>query len=285
MTRDVSVQLVGDADRDAVVAYLSQYPLSNLLLLDVAARLGAAPAPGEMRGQVAVAQRNGAIIGVAGLRPSVAFDSAIAPEALEALHPFLESLGIGLLKSAEGVVDVVWQQLARRGRRRAIVDRLETAYALRGGEPRLVSPPDGALTRAARSADLDRLVIAARESLREEHRPDPFAGDIRGFRRWVRGRIPRARVVELEGRLVFVGYADVQRPEGWLVQGVYTFPEVRGRGFATAGVSALCQEAFGAGADHVQLAVVDGNLPGQRLYEGLGFKPFEKLRTILFIEA
>ena len=99
MTRDVSVQLVGDADRDAVVAYLSQYPLSNLLLLDVAARLGAAPAPGEMRGQVAVAQRNGAIIGVAGLRPSVAFDSAIAPEALEALNPFLESLGIGLLKS------------------------------------------------------------------------------------------------------------------------------------------------------------------------------------------
>ena len=285
MTRDVSAQLVGDADRDAVVAYLSRNPLANLLLLDVAARLGSTPAPGEMSGQVAVARRNGAIIGVAGLRPSVAFDAAITPEAVEALLPFLESLGVGLVKSPAVVVDAVWRRLVGRGRRRAIVDRLETAYALRASEPRPLPPPAGARTRTARRADLDLLVIAARESLREEHRPDPFEGDIRGFRRWVRGRIARARVVESEGRLVFVGYADVQRLEGWLVQGVYTFPEARGRGFATAGVSALCHEAFDAGADHVQLAVVDGNLPGQRLYEGLGFKPFEKLRTILFTEA
>ncbi len=285
MTRDDSAQLVGDADRDAVVSYLACNPLGNLLLLDVAARLGSAPAPGEMRAQVAVARRDGAIIGVAGLRPSVAFDAAIMPEAVEALHPFLESLGIGLVKSPTGVVDAVWRRLASRGGRRAIIDRLETAYALRAQEPRPAPPPVRARARTARSADLERLVIAARESLREEHRPDPFAGDVRGFRRWVRGRIPRARVVESKGRLVSVGYADVQRQEGWLVQGVYTFPEARGRGFATTGVSALCHEAFDAGADHVQLAVVDGNLPGQRLYEGLGFKPFEKLRTILFVEA
>jgi predicted GNAT family acetyltransferase len=32
----------------------------------------------------------------------------------------------------------------------------------------------------------------------------------------------------------------------------------------------------------VQLAVVDGNLPAERLYQSLGFKPFAKLRTILF---
>ena len=33
---------------------------------------------------------------------------------------------------------------------------------------------------------------------------------------------------------------------------------------------------------HVQLAVIDGNEAGRALYEGLGFKPFGKLRTILF---
>ena len=44
----------------------------------------------------------------------------------------------------------------------------------------------------------------------------------------------------------------------------------------------LCHEAFAAGADHVQLAVIDGNEAGRALYEGLGFKPFGKLRTILF---
>jgi predicted GNAT family acetyltransferase len=101
----------------------------------------------------------------------------------------------------------------------------------------------------------------------------------------VLGRAPRARVVECKGRIVFVGYADVQRPEGWLLQGIYTWPEARVRGFATVGVSDLCREAFAAGADHVQLAVVEGNAPGIRLYESLGFKPFGRLRTILFTDA
>ena len=41
-------------------------------------------------------------------------------------------------------------------------------------------------------------------------------------------------------------------------------------------------EAFEAGADHVQLAVVEGNTAGVRLYEKLGFEPFARLRTILF---
>jgi hypothetical protein len=40
--------------------------------------------------------------------------------------------------------------------------------------------------------------------------------------------------------------------------------------------------AFDQGAEHVQLAVVDGNEPGRSLYESLGFRPFAKLRTILF---
>ena len=38
----------------------------------------------------------------------------------------------------------------------------------------------------------------------------------------------------------------------------------------------------GTGVSSVQLSVVDGNVAGRRLYEGLGFEPFAKLRTILF---
>ena len=101
-------------------------------------------------------------------------------------------------------------------------------------------------------------------------------------RRWVRGRVPRATVVDVSGSIGFVGYADVQRPEGWLLQGVYTWPALRRRGLAAVGVSALCRAAFEAGADHAQLAVVDGNAPAERLYAKLGFKPFARLRTILF---
>jgi predicted GNAT family acetyltransferase len=142
--------------------------------------------------------------------------------------------------------------------------------------------PEGARVRGAGAADLEALVFAARESLREEQRPDPFSGDARGFRRWVQGRVPRARVVESAARIVFVGYADVQRNEGWLLQGVYTWPRARRRGYGAAGTSALCREAFERGAEHVQLSVVDGNDGARALYEGIGFKPFARLRTILF---
>ena len=82
--------------------------------------------------------------------------------------------------------------------------------------------------------------------------------------------------------MAFVAYADVRCHEGWLLQGVYTWPEFRRRGLAAAGVSLLCGQAFSEGAEHVQLAVVDGNRPGEALYEGLGFRSFAKLRTILF---
>jgi predicted GNAT family acetyltransferase len=174
----------------------------------------------------------------------------------------------------------MWSHLSRRRRHRVWLDRLETALALDARGARL---GEHALpVRRATPRDLDSLVHAARESLREEGRPDPFAGDARGFRHWVEGRLPRALLVEHGGAVCFVGYADVQRPEGWLLQGVYTWPEARRRGHASAGTSALCREAFAAGSSHVQLAVVDGNEAARRLYEGLGFEPFGRLRTILF---
>jgi predicted GNAT family acetyltransferase len=79
-----------------------------------------------------------------------------------------------------------------------------------------------------------------------------------------------------------VAYADVRRPEGWLIQGVYTWPEVRRRGFARRGMDSVIREAFASGATHVQLAVVQGNDRASRLYEKLGFQAFSELRTILF---
>lgn len=280
--RSIHTHLLVPEEREEVLAFLTADTRENLMLMDLVARLGEVPAPGEMRAQVAVATRGGELVGVVALRPSVVFDACIEGEAAEALLPHLEPLGIGLVKSGEAIVDLAWAQLCRGGRRHAVIDRLETAYGLVPADARLSPPREDVLVRVAGIADLEPLVFAARESLREESRPDPFSGDVRGFRRWVRGRVSRARLVEHDDRAVFVGYADVRRPEGWLLQGIYTWPEVRQRGFAALGTSDLCREAFAAGADHVQLAVVDGNDPARRLYEGLGFKPFGRLRTILF---
>jgi ribosomal protein S18 acetylase RimI-like enzyme len=262
------------------LAYLEREPRLNLVLIDLVLRLGGEPPGGEPRPAVLAALRGEEIAGLAAVRPSTVLDATADPEALEALLPHLGSLGSGLVKSTESVVAPLWRWLEAHGRR-ALLDRIEIGYALEPPAPE-VEPPGDARVRRARRGDLEALVEAARASLREENRPDAFRGDPLGFRRWVDSRIPRATIVEAAGRVVFVGYADVQCPRGWLLQGVYTWPSWRRRGVARAGVAALCRQAFAEGADHVQLAVVESNRAAERLYESLGFRAFGRVRTLLF---
>lgn len=270
-------------ERDVVLAHLARDARENLLLMEMVAGIGLSPHASEAPTQVVAAWSGNEIAGVASLRPSIVLDVGMTDEGLAACLPALSALGSGLIKSPAAGVEPVWQALSARGRR-ALIDRRETAYVRQAssGIPQC-SPGPGCVMRRADESELEDLVDAARASLREEDRPDPFEGDPEGFRRWVRGRVPRARLVTQDGKPTFVGYADVRRPEGWLVQGVYTWPAHRRRGYASAGMAGLLSEAFEAGADHVQLAVVEGNVPAVRLYEGLGFEPFCELRTILFL--
>lgn len=266
---------------DATRALLARDPVANLFLIDIAGRLGEPPSPGEAPSEMLGAWRDGELVAVGSLRPSIAFTAA-PPEVLKAFLPFLEPIGVGLIKSSTETVDALWQELGRSRHRRVVLDRAETAYVVRETEASLAPVRDRERVRDADFGDLEKLIVAARESLREENRPDPFAGDIRGFKRWVRGRVPRARVVESGGTVACVGYADVRLPAGWLLQGIYCWPDARRLGFATVAVSDLCRVAFAAGAEHVQLAVVEGNAAAQRLYSGLGFRACGSLRTILF---
>ncbi len=262
-------------DRAGAEALLRPSAREDLVLLD--AVTGAGP-DRLLRTEVVGAFAGDRLIALAMVRPGVALASANPPGAAEFFVPFVLGLGGGLIKSPEAGAGELFEALRRRGVR-ALLDRRENALALEAGAG---SPRSDPRVRPAGEGDLPRLVEAARASLREEGRPDPFDVDPAGFRRWVRGRIPRARVLEEAGEVAFVGYADVQRPEGWLVQGVFTWPRWRRRGLAEAGMRALLAEAFAAGADHVQLAVVEGNTAAERLYAKLGFRRFGTLRTILF---
>lgn len=262
------------------VAYLETGLPQDLLLLDLLDGSDVHTASG-MTPHAFGAWRDDALVGLALGHPSVVLDSRLAGDVLDALCGPLETVEAGLLKSAPAQVGPVWQRLWDRGRR-AHLDRMETGFLVR---PRAHASPDlppQSHFRKALAGDLDVLVESARASLLEEGRPDPDLTDPVGFRRWVASRMPRARIIEYRGAPVFVGYADVHRPEGWLIQGVFTVPALRRRGFAAAGVAALLAEAFAAGADHVQLTAIDDNRGARRLYENLGFEPFGPIRTILF---
>lgn len=276
----IRVRSVTARDRDAVIARLERSARLNLFLLDLALRLDD-PASSRARGELLGAWRGEELVGVASVQPSLVLDATAEPEALAAFFPYLGTVASGLVKSGAEVVAPLFAWLENHGRQ-ILLDRIEHAFALEPGEARLPAPPRGVRVRSADVDDLPALVEASRASLLEEDRPDPTESDAAGFKRWVAGRIRQAVVAEEHGRVGFVGYADVRSPRGWLLQGVYTWPSFRRHGLARAGVAELCRRAFAERADHVQLAVVDGNAPAIALYEGLGFRRFARLRTVLF---
>jgi RimJ/RimL family protein N-acetyltransferase len=274
------VRALRPRERERALTRLRPQARDDLFLMDLVRQLGA-PARGEIESEVLGAWRGDALVGLASARPTIVLESGLDGDALRALLGPLSTLASGLIRAPAPLVAPLWVELARRGRR-ALVDRLEASLVLERSDARRPALAPGVRVRPATAVDLDPLVEAARASLREESRPDPFLGDPRGFRRWVASRLARARVAERDGRVVWVGYADVRLAEGWLLQGVYTWPDVRRQGLAAAGVGALCEAAFAAGAEHVQLSVVEGNRAALALYERLGFRPHAVLRTLLF---
>jgi RimJ/RimL family protein N-acetyltransferase len=276
----IRVRAVTAGDQAAVIARLEREAKLNLYLLDLALRLHET-GPGRARSELLGAWRGEELVGVASVQPSLVLDATAEPDALAAFFPYLGTVASGLVKSTAEVVGPLFAWLENHGRQ-ILLDRIEHAFALAPPGARLPEPPRGVRVRSADVDDLPALVEASRASLLEEDRPDPTETDPAGFKRWVAGRVRQAVVAEERGRVGFVGYADVRSPRGWLLQGVYTWPSFRRHGLARAGVAELCRRAFAERADHVQLAVVEGNAPAVNLYEQLGFTRFARLRTVLF---
>jgi ribosomal protein S18 acetylase RimI-like enzyme len=82
-------------------------------------------------------------------------------------------------------------------------------------------------------------------------------------KRWF-GVRDKGVVVSLAAMVVIgdVGYLD----------NVATFPEARGRGYASALTSRLCAEAMAAGAEHVSLFADPGAKDVVSMYERIGFR-------------
>jgi len=169
VVRELNVRPLRVRDRGAALRHLDRASRLNLSLIDLVLRLGTSSRRGEGRAELLAAYRGRELVGVAALHPSMTLDATVGREVLEAFFPYLASVGSGLVKSGEEVVDPLWEWLRSQGRR-ALLDRIETGYALEARYARLVDAGRGGRVREARDEDLDLLVDAARASLREGSR-------------------------------------------------------------------------------------------------------------------
>ena len=102
-------------------------------------------------------------------------------------------------------------------------------------------------------------------------------------------RLRTARIIDagwwwryrVDGNLAFMCNVGSASPFTAQLQGVWTPPEMRGKGFATRGLAAICDRLLD---EHPTLClyVNDFNLPAIALYERVGFARAGEFATILF---
>jgi predicted GNAT family acetyltransferase len=142
------------------------------------------------------------------------------------------------------------------------------------------------LVRPLRKDEMDLALPAAVAMFTEEVGFSPLDAEDGGL-------IYQARVAETlgsgrcfarveHGRVVFKAEIGAVTPHTCQLQGVWTAPELRGRGLATAGLAAVLRYALAGGAPVVSLYVNDFNAPALALYRRLGFTETGTLMSVLF---
>jgi predicted GNAT family acetyltransferase len=107
------------------------------------------------------------------------------------------------------------------------------------------------------------------EALEEDDRP----GSEEAADRWIAGRGRSLYVWETDGALVSLTGITGQTPHGIRVGPVYTPPDLRGRGFASALVAEVSQAQLDSGRRFVFLFTDLANPTANRIYQAIGYEP------------
>jgi uncharacterized protein len=154
---------------------------------------------------------------------------------------------------------------------------------VRVNPPGIVPDP---LVRPVRKAEMDLVLPAAVAMFTEEVGVSPRAAADGGL-------TYQARVAETvgvgrcfarieDGRVVFKAEIGAVTPRVCQLQGVWTAPDRRGQGLATAGLAAVIRYALAETSPVVSLYVNDFNAPALTVYRRLGFTESGALMSVLF---
>jgi predicted GNAT family acetyltransferase len=205
------------------------------------------------------------------------------PPAVAAFADLLggETRGCSSIVGSADAVLGLWSRLGTRWGQAREVRPCQPLLAV--AEPPLV-PPDPAV-RLVRPDEIDLLYPAAVAMYTEEVGVSPVGdpGD-RSYRDRVTDLVQtrRAYAKIVGGQVVFKAELAVVTSQTAQIQGVWTAPEWRGQGLATAGISAVVRDALYRVAPSVSLYVNDYNVAAQRVYAKCGFRRVGTFATVLF---
>jgi predicted GNAT family acetyltransferase len=278
------VRTAGAGDTPRMLEFTERDPAENVFLSYLLRRDGLERGL-EARSWV-LAERDREVCGVC-LASGNVVPAVAGEEVARALAEAIAVLRSGTrsLVGERSAVNAMWEVLRRRAPAVRLVREEQPFYVLnREGFARAGGARAPALRlREAKSEDLDLLVAASADMLREEILDDPYGRDPVAFRAQVWRMIQERAIYvgEEKGRVIFKAHANVRTPLAAQVSGVYTLPPYRGKGHARAGMRLLAQRLL---ADHPRLCLYVNleNAAAIRAYEACGFRRAGTFKSIFF---
>jgi uncharacterized protein len=271
----VRVEPISQANGGAALRYLSREPFCNVFL----AHLILHGSPSATRRNIVVAREGGAIRGVAYFGRQITL--AAGPGSLEAFADFArrrrgERMIVGPREQVAAYWKLVadWHEPPRLVRERQLVMTVD-----RGGLRELFG---GVVVRNARSGDLRAVATGSAEMIRLELGYDPRASSP-DFSAGVRQMIERNLwwIGTANGEPCFFCNVGPWCDKTLQLQGIWTPPPMRGRGFATASLAAICDRLLEM-SPTLSLYVNDFNERAIALYRRVGFEHAADFQTLLF---
>ncbi len=275
MLSRIRIERISPATEPAALEYLSQAPYDNVFL-NYLVRFDRAPAA---RQNLVVAVEDSRIAGVAYFGRQLVL--ACEPHALAAFADHAKRhCGDRMIVGPRSTVRAFWDLVrAWHSRPRLVRDR-QLVMAI--DRNRLRPYPCNVTVRRARNDEWGAVVESSAQMIEHELAYDPRRTSP-DFVPTVREMIERDRwwVGESDGQLCFFCSVGPWCDRTAQLQGVWTPPELRGRGLATASLAAICDRLLET-SPTLSLHVNDFNAPAIALYRRVGFEHASDYQTMLF---
>jgi predicted GNAT family acetyltransferase len=275
-----------NAMQQAAGAFLGAHEAEHCLLLGILASLIQRPDPPRHQPYFAVVREADAVVAVALQTPpyNLVLSRNVPPEALELIAADLHAWGgtpAGVMAQPESALAFAkaWRQRTGQAFHRAVAERI---YQLTR-----VNPVTGVPGQMRRIQEGDRALIRAwlrafeREALGATEDDSDADLDV-GINRYLTSPISGMYLWEDANAVVAMAGHSGPTPHGMRVGPVYTPPERRGHGYASALVAALSQMLLDGGRRLCFLFTDLANPTSNHIYQAIGYVPVSDVDSYRF---